>query len=369
LLSLLCNYHNAVYWLKAMGGGYGTGETGFRMVDQRLAEVRGRSRWQGRGSGRRAALERQVSKKRSIWLAFGLVYLIWGSTYLAIGKTVADVPPVFLVAVRGLLAGGILYAWVRGRGAAAVSGREMVAMLPTSALLFGGGYVLVAWAEQSVPSGPAALLNATTPAWVVLFEWLTRKRGRPALMFALALGLGLGGVALLVNGRGASGSMPVLPAIALVVSSVAWAGGTLRARARAHGDPVRDAAVQLLTGGMLLLPVSMLAGEGDQIARGFATSSLLALAYLVVFGSLVAYSAYVWLLHNVSAAKVSSHAYVNPLIAVVVGALLANERIYGSTLAAAALILVSVFFIVGERPASDKKQESVQPSPRPRIAA
>jgi drug/metabolite transporter (DMT)-like permease len=280
-----------------------------------------------------------------------------------------DVPPVFLVSVRGLLAGGVLYAFVRWRGGAAVTMTEVVGMLPTAALLFGGGYVMVAWAEQAVPSGPAALLNATTPAWVVLFEWLTRRRGRPALLFALALGLGLGGVGLLVNGRGAAGDLPVLPALALVVSSVAWAAGTVRARARAHGHAVRDASVQLLTGGLLLLPVSLMLGEGKEVAAGFATSSLVALAYLVVFGSVVAYSAYVWLLHQVSAAKVSSHAYVNPLIAVVVGALLANERIYGSTIAAAALILLSVFFIVGERPASDTKQEKVRPAPRPRIAA
>jgi drug/metabolite transporter (DMT)-like permease len=312
---------------------------------------------------------RTVSRKRSIWLAFAAVYLIWGSTYLAIGKTVTDVPPVFLVAVRGLLAGGILYAFVRWRGAPAVTMSEVVGMLPTAALLFGGGYVMVAWAEQSVPSGPAALLNATTPAWVVLFEWLTRRRARPALFFALALGLGLGGVGLLVNGRGSAGELPVLPALALVVSSVAWAAGTVRARARAHGHAVRDAAVQLLTGGLLLLPVSLMLGEGREVAAGFATSSLIALAYLVVFGSLVAYSAYVWLLHQVSAAKVSSHAYVNPLIAVVVGALLANEQVYATTLAAAALILISVFFIVRERAPGASKPEMPQPSARSRIAA
>ena len=310
-----------------------------------------------------------MSRKRSIWLAFAAVYLIWGSTYLAIGKTVEDVPPVFLVAVRGLLAGGALYGWVRCcRGAAAITCREMVAMSPTAALLFGGGYVMVAWAEQWVPSGPAALLNATTPAWVVLFEWMTRKRPRPALIFALALGLGLGGVALLVGGRG-GGGVPVLPGVALVAASVAWAAGTVRARAAANGSAVRDAAVQLLTGGMLLLPVSLLLGEGDEIARGFATSSLLALAYLVVFGSLIAYSAYVWLLHQVSAAKVSSHAYVNPLIAVVVGAVLGNERIYTTTIGAALLILISVFFIVRERAPASRPRESGQPSARPRIAA
>ncbi len=310
-----------------------------------------------------------MSVRASVYTAFAAVYLIWGSTYLAIGKTVAEVPPVFLVTVRGLLAGTVLYAWARWRGARPVSGREIVAMLPTAILLFGGGYVLVAWAEQWVPSGPAALMNATTPAWVVLFEWISRRRARPTLLFAGALGLGLGGVALLVNGGGSGGSIPLLPAAALVLASIAWAGGTLRARNNAHGDPVRDAAVQLLTGGLLLLPISLMLGEGRAVAQGFATSSLIALAYLVVVGSLIGYSAYVWLLHHVDAAKVSSHAYVNPLVAVVVGAVLANEQIYVITIIAAALILVSVFFIVRERSAATVRQESVQPSPRPRIAA
>jgi drug/metabolite transporter (DMT)-like permease len=310
-----------------------------------------------------------MSVRASIYTAFAAVYLIWGSTYLAIGKTVVDVPPIFLVAVRGLLAGMVLYVWARWRGARAVTGREIVAMLPTATLLFGGGYVLVAWAEQYVPSGPAALMNATTPAWVILFEWITRRRKRPSLLFAGSVGLGLGGVALLVNGGGSGGSVPVIPALALVLASIAWAGGTLRARNAANGDPIRDASVQLLTGGLLLLPVSLVFGEGRAISQGFATSSLLALAYLVVVGSLMGYSAYVWLLHHVDAAKVSSHAYVNPLVAVLVGAGLAGEKIYTTTIIAAALILVSVFFIVRERKTASTAQESVRPSPRPRIAA
>jgi drug/metabolite transporter (DMT)-like permease len=309
-----------------------------------------------------------MGERAGIITAFAAVYLIWGSTYLAIGVTVEDVPPVFMVAVRGLLAGAVLYAWSRWRGAPLVSGRELLAMVPTAALLFGGGYVLVGWAEQYVPSGPAALMNATTPAWVVLFEWLTRKRTRPALRFAVALGLGLGGVALLVAGRGTQG-VPVLPALALVASSIAWAAGTMRAGAAAHGDPVRNAAVQLLTGGLLLLPLSMVLGEGREVVQGFATSSILALAYLVTVGSLIGYSAYVWLLHHVSPAKVASHAYVNPLIAVLVGAGLADEQIYRTTIVAALMILVSVFFIVRERVKPGIPRESVQPSPRPRIAA
>ena len=280
--------------------------------------------------------------------AFAAIYLIWGSTYLAIAQTVQSVPPIFMVAVRGAIAGGLLYAWARGRGASAVTGSEMLNMAPTAGLLFGGGYVLVGWAEQFVPSGPAALLGATTPAWVVLIEWLGGKRARPSRRFLVALFSGIVGVGVLVGGD-AGQSISILPALALVGSSVAWALGTVRARQHAAGDPVRDAAVQLLTGCCLLLPVSVAVGEGPAIMAGFTTDSLLALAYLIVFGSLAGYYAYVWLLHHVPASKVASHSYVNPVIAVLVGGLLAHERVGWNTVVAAALIIVSVAAIVTER--------------------
>jgi len=308
-----------------------------------------------------------MSNRAKITVAFAAVYLIWGSTYLAIGRVVADVPPIFMVAVRGMLAGGVLYFWARRRGAAPITGCEMIAMLPTAALLFGGGYVLVGWAEQQVPSGPAALLNATTPAWVVLNEWLAGRRARPGMRFAGTLCLGICGVAVLV-GAPSGERTPPLAALALVGSSVAWAAGTVRTRMQAHGDPVRDAALQLLTGGMLMLPFSAL-GEKARILDGFDMSSLLALAYLVVIGSVLAYSAYVFLLHNVAASKVASHSYVNPLIAVLVGAALAHESLTIGTAIAAACILLSVFSIVRERAPKARVPESAPLSPRPRIAA
>jgi drug/metabolite transporter (DMT)-like permease len=306
--------------------------------------------------------------RERIWIgiAFAAIYLIWGSTYLAIARVVSDVPPVFMVTVRGLLAGGALYLAARLRGASAVTAREMIAMVPTAALLFGGGYVLVGWAEQNVASGPAALLNSTTPAWVVLFEWLRRQRARPSAWFTFAIALGFAGVWVLVRGNHEA-ALPIVPVLALIGSSVAWALGTLRTREHANGDPMRNAAVQLLTGGFLLLPLSAARGELMVISNGVATSSLVALLYLVVVGSLIGYTAYVWLLHHVSASKVASHAYVNPLIAVVVGAFLADEPFYVTTIVAAACILVSVFFIVREKAVAARPVEPV-PEPR-RIAA
>lgn len=286
-----------------------------------------------------------MGERLRIVAAFAAIYLIWGSTYLAIGVAVEEVPPVFMVAVRGLLAGGALCCVVRWRGGAGLRLRELTQTVPTALLLFGGGYVLVGWAEQYVASGPAALLNATTPAWVVLFEWLARRRARPGLGFVGALVLGIAGVGVLVSGGGDS-ALPFVPALALVLASVAWAAGTLRTRLHAHADPLRNAAVQLLTGGLLMLPISLAVGEAPAVSQGFAVRSLLALGYLVVVGSVVGYTAYVWLLHHVPASKVASHSYVNPLIAVVVGAALAGEGVYLTTLIAALLILVSVFFIV-----------------------
>ena len=291
-----------------------------------------------------------MGEKTKVGVAFAAIYLIWGSTYLAIGTAVTAIPPVFMVAARGLLAGGVLYTIARLRGSDAVRLSELLEMVPTALLLFGGGYVLVGWAEQSVASGPSALLNATTPAWVVLFEWLSGRRSRPNGRYVIALGLGVAGVAVLVLGGGKADT-PVLPALALVVASVAWAAGTLRTRRDAHGNPMRNAAVQLLTGGLLLLPTSALLGEFPSVAAGFSAQSLWALTYLIVFGSLLGYSAYVWLLHHVPASKVASHSYVNPLIAVVVGTALANENLVVGTLVAGGLILVSVFFIVSEVPA------------------
>lgn len=310
-----------------------------------------------------------MSDRWKVVIAFGAIYLIWGSTYLAIATTVADVPPIFMVAVRGLLAGGVLYLWVRSRGAAAVSWPELLQMVPTAALLFGGGYVLVGWAEQQVPSGPAALLNATTPAWVVFFEWLSGRRARPSMRFAVALALGVGGVGVLVGVRGEDAAgLPILEALALVGASVAWAGGTLRARNHAHGNPVRDASVQLLTGGLLLLPFSFMFGEMPRVMAGFTTSSLTSLGYLVVVGSLMGYSAYVYLLHHVGASKVASHSYVNPLIAVIVGAALAGEQLTSGTVIAALLILSSVVFIVSERKADARRESGPRFLP-PRSAA
>jgi drug/metabolite transporter (DMT)-like permease len=282
-----------------------------------------------------------------IAVAFAAVYLIWGSTYLAIAIAVDSVPPVFMVALRGLLAGGVLYLVTRLRGGSPVTAREILATVPTAALLFGGGYVLVGWAQQHLASGVAALLNATVPAFVVAMEWGTGQRARPGWKVSAGLVAGLLGIGILVFGNGEEGGLTILPAALIIVASLCWAAGSVRARSQAQSDPFRRAAVQLLTGGFLLFPVSALLGEFGVVLEGeLQMRSLLALLYLVVFGSLIGYTAFVWLLHQVPAGKVASHAYVNPLIAVLVGSLVAHEPVSVTTVISALLIVGSVVAIV-----------------------
>jgi drug/metabolite transporter (DMT)-like permease len=281
-------------------------------------------------------------------VAFSAIYVIWGSTYYAVGEAVVTVPPVFMVVVRGFLAGGVLYAWSRRRGGAPLSARELAAAAPAAALLFGGGYVLVGWAEQHIASGPAALLNASSPAFVVLLEWARGLRRRPGFLLLAGLAAGAAGVVLLVRagGTGADGIEP-LAAFALVAASFAWASGSLLASRQQSADPFRAAAVQLLAGAIMLLPVSAGAGELSTVVSGTMSGrSLGALAYLFLLGSVVGYSAYVWLLHHVAASKVASHSYVNPVIAVLLGATVGGEPLDLPTAVAAGLVALSVLAIV-----------------------
>ncbi len=306
-------------------------------------------------------VQREAGQAVGVLLAFAAIYLIWGSTYFAIGETVATVPPVFMVIVRGLLAGGVLFLWSRLRGGEPLRWRELVDAAPVAALLFGGGYVLVGWAEQRIPTGMAALLNASSPAFVVLVEWAKGLRGRPTRGIVAGLLGGVSGVALLVIQSEIAGHVDLLAAGALVLASAAWAIGSVMAGKRRPSEPARAAAVQLLTGALLLLPASALSGEFKPVLAGaLTTDSLVALGYLVVFGSLVGFTAYVWLLQRVPASKVSSHSYVNPLIAVLVGGVLGGEPINAFTLAAAGLIVASVVLIVTSRNAPQEATKRVR---------
>jgi len=283
---------------------------------------------------------------------FLTVYLVWGSTYLAIRIALETLPPFLMAGARFLAAGGLLYAWARSRGAPRPEPAHWRAALVLGALflLLGNGGVV--WAEQRVPSGLAALMVGLTPVWTALFEW--RAGGeRPSAAVAVGLAAGVAGVALLVApGRLAAGA-PVDPlgAAACLISSVSWSFGSVRSRGlRLPASPAVAAGLQMLSGGALLAAAGLLDGEAARLhPAAVSARSLLAVGYLVVFGSLVAFTTFTWLLRVSTPSRVATCAYVNPVVAVFLGRVLGGEPLAPRTLLAAAVIVGAVAVITTSR--------------------
>ena len=290
--------------------------------------------------------------RTQILLAFLAVYTIWGSTYLAIRFAVATMPPFLMAGVRFLIAGSILYLWLRLRGAERPKLIHWRSALVIGALLLLGGNGGVSWAEVHVPSGLAALLVAAVPLWMALFDWLRPGGIRPTGLTLLGLLIGFAGVALLASQAEASGTGPQLIGIlALLVATCCWAIGSLYARsAPVPAMPLLGTGMEMLAGGAALVLVAGVTGEFGQVHfAAISLKSLLALAFLIIFGSLIGYSSYVWLLRHVSAARVSTYAYVNPVVAVFLGWAFASEPITWVTLVSAAVIISSVALITISR--------------------
>jgi drug/metabolite transporter (DMT)-like permease len=292
---------------------------------------------------------RQHSRARLL-AAFAAVYTVWGSTYLFIRFAVETLPPFLMAGARFAVAGVILYLWARMRGTPAPTRAEWRGAAIAGLFLLLGGNGAVVWAEQRVPSGITALLVATVPVWMVLLDWLRPGGSRPRAGVFVGLALGLAGLALLV-GRGGLGNVgegaDLTGAAVLVVGSILWAIGSLYVR---HHPPPSAAvvtnAVQMLAGGAALLVVGTLVGEFGRLDIGAAsTRSLLSLLYLVVAGSLIGFTAYTYLLQVSTPAKVSTYAYVNPVVAVFLGWAFAGEEITARTLISAAVILAGVAII------------------------
>jgi len=284
--------------------------------------------------------------------AFASVYIIWGSTYLAIRYALESLPPLLMAGARHTLAGTILYAVLRATGTARpkrVHWRS-AAIIGALLLLIGNGGVC--WAEQTVPSGLAALLVTSVPVWMVLLNWLRREGVRPGLMEIGGVGLGLAGVILLIGSENLGGA-PVhrMGAVVLVAASLSWAFGSMYSRnAPLPESPLLVTAMQMLCGGVLLLLTGALSGEGARLElENVSLRSVLSLGYLTVFGSLVAFSAYVWLLRVSTPAKVSTYAFVNPVVAVALGYVLAGEPLTPRTTVAAAVIVTAVVLITRQR--------------------
>ena len=298
-------------------------------------------------------------------VALATVYLVWGSTYLAIAVANRTLPPLLMLSVRFLVAGAILYGWTAWRGdlAAARPGRrEWHAAAVVGGLLLVVDTGSVAWAEQRVPSGIAALLVATVPVFIAVLD---RAFFGIRLGFGAVAGISIGlvGVAILV---GPSGTLDAVGAAVILVASLAWAAGSVYARvAPLPQAPLVSAALQMLCAGVLLAGVGTATGELSQVhLRQISAASLGAVAFLIVFGSLLAFTAYAWLLRNASSSLLSTYAYVNPAVAVFLGWALAGEHVGAREAASGLVILVSIALLIfgrGPRAVAPPLAESLAP--------
>ena len=281
-------------------------------------------------------------------MALGTVYVVWGSTYLGIRVMVETVPPMLGAGARFVTAGAVLLvALAARRGPAAIrpTAPQALSALAVGTLLMGAN-AIISVAELHVPSGLAALLVASVPLWVILLRTLARERvARPTIA---AVAIGFAGVALLVRPGAQSGDATVLGLLTVLVGAVMWASGSFAStRVRLPADPLLSTGWQMLFGGLASLAAGFARGEAGTLdPAAFSTRSIVALTYLVVFGSWVAFTAYAWLLQNAPISRVATYAFVNPVIAIALGALVLGEVVTPITVVAAAIIVASVALVV-----------------------
>lgn len=290
----------------------------------------------------------QQPARWSIVVAFAAVYFVWGSTYLAIRFAIETIPPLLMASVRFFIAGILLYAWTRLRGAPKPTRAQWrsASIIGFTLLLIGNG--AVSWAEKVVPSGITALLTTMSPLWFVIIEWL-QTRSKPRIETIIGLILGTVGIIVLVDPARLVGGEQVnlLGAASIFFASIAWVWGSLYSRkAELPSSPFLAIAMEMLAGAALLLLASFAMGEFPELhLAGISVRSIFALLYLVVFGSLIAFTSYIWLLRASSPSLVSTHAYVNPVVAVFLGWLLADEPLNGRIFIASVIIISAVAII------------------------
>jgi drug/metabolite transporter (DMT)-like permease len=298
----------------------------------------------------------EAANHRPAWktlLAFAIIYFVWGSTFLAIRVGVREVPPFLLAAMRFLVAGLVLYGWTIARGERSPSGRQWASVSLLAVLIFVLDYGLLFWAEKRVPSGIAAVMLATIPVFMALSEIIFLRTQRLTLRLALALLIGTAGVAVLMSRSLDFGGAPIdtLGAVALILASMSWSVASAFARVLpTPASKVMSSGTQMLAGGVFLALTSVGLGE----FRNFHPSTVsrgawLSLLYLIVAGSIIGFTAYVWLLHHESPTKVGTYAYVNPVVAVVVGYFLGGEALGLRTMLGTLFVLVSVVVITTTR--------------------
>ncbi len=327
--------------------------------------------------------EGRAASTAGIVAAFATIYIIWGSTYLAIRVAVETLPPLLMAGARFLVAGAVLYTWSRWTGAPAPRRAHWVYAAIIGALLLLGGNGAVCWAERVVPSGIASLLVSAVPFWMVLLNWLAFVRVRPGWREVCGVLLGFVGMIVLINPGTSTGAVAasepvsVVGAAVLLAGTLSWAVGSLYSRqARLPASPLLATAMEMLAGGAALALAGLATGEWSDVHPGrFSPRSLVALAYLTVFGSLIAFSAYVWLLRVSTPARVATYAYVNPCVAVLLGWAVLDEQLGARTFAAMAIIISAVVLIThrkataaalsDETAAPDGEAAPIVPAPEP----
>jgi len=281
-----------------------------------------------------------------VWLALVTVYIVWGSTFIALAIVIRDLPPFLAMSVRHLVAGAVLLAIAlpRGdRGTDRIGRRQIGAAFVFGGLLFVTGHGSLAWAQQTVPAGVAALLVGTIPIWMALFDRVGFGKRLPGIAYA-GIGVGFGGLAILFDPFG-KGSVDRLGALVIVLGAMCWAVGSLYSRgAPLPQRPLVSAGLASLCGGILLTGYSAVSGEIGEAT--WTTDAVLALGYLIVVGSFVGFTTYVWLLRVAPISLVSTYAYVNPIVAVALGWLILDESITAQMAIAGAAVLVSVAVIL-----------------------
>lgn len=282
-------------------------------------------------------------------LAFAIIYLVWGSTYLAIRIGVREIPPFLMAGLRFTVAGLAMWAWMRGTGTPSPTLREWRDATVLGTLMFLIDYACLFWAEQRVPSGIAAVILAMIPVCITLLEIIFLRTQRLSLRLALGLAVGIIGVVVLTNPWASSGEASINRGgvIALLVSCCGWSIGTIvTQRLTLPASKPMSAAAQMLSGGIQLLVLAAVTGEFTHFrAQNIPASAWLSLVYLIIAGSIIGYTAYVWLLHYESPTRVGTYAYVNPVVAVILGATLGGEVMGRRTIAGTALIVISVIAI------------------------
>jgi drug/metabolite transporter (DMT)-like permease len=294
----------------------------------------------------------EADTHRPAWktlLAFAVIYFVWGSTYLAIRVGVSEVPPFLLAAMRFLVAGLVLYGWKIAQREPSPNARQWRSVSFLAVLIFVIDYGLVFWSEQRVPSGIAAVMMATIPAFMALSEIIFLRTQRLTVRLSLALLIGIGGVAVLMSRSLNLGGAPIdtVGAVALIIASMSWSVASILTRKLPlPPSKVMSSGAQMLVGGVFLALTAAALGEfRDFHPLAVSRGAWLSLLYLIVAGSIIGFTAYVWLLHHESPTKVGTYAYVNPVVAVLVGYFLGGEALGLRTVLGTLLVLVSVVVI------------------------